>query len=123
MDRTRSVLVVDDDDTLRATLKKIFAKAGYDASTARDGMEALDFIRERAVDIVLADVRMPRKNGLSLLDSVHELRPETKVVVMTAYGTADTEQDALRRGAYAYVSKPVSRDVLLELCDRACESQ
>lgn len=122
MDRAPSVLVVDDDDTLRATLKKIFAKAGYDTSTARDGAEALDFIREHGVDLVLADIKMPRKNGLSLLDSVHELRPEAKVVVMTAYGTADTEQDALRRGAYAYVSKPVSRDVLLELCGKACQS-
>ena len=122
MDRACSVLVVDDDDTLRATMKKIFAKAGYDTSTARDGAEALDIIREHGVDLVLADIRMPRKNGLSLLDSVHELRPEAKVVVMTAYGTADTERDALRRGAYAYLSKPVSRDVLLDLCGKACHS-
>ncbi|NQT88789.1 response regulator [bacterium] len=122
MDRSRSVLIVDDDDTLRATLKKIFAKAGYDASTARDGQEAIDMVRAHGVDLVLADLKMPRTNGLSLLDSVRKIRPESKVILMSAYGADDTQNDALARGAYAYLNKPVSRKVLLGLCEEACQA-
>ncbi len=118
MERQRSVLIVDDDDTLRATLKKIFDKAGYETQTARNAQEAVKVFSEGAWDLVLADLKMPRRDGLSLLDELRELRPEAKVVIMTAYGDEGTQQDALRRGAFAYLDKPVSRGELLELCDR-----
>jgi len=122
MEPQRSVLIVDDDDTLRATLKKIFAKAGFEAQTARNAQDAIHLVSERAWDLVLADVRMPRKDGLSLLDEIRGLRPETKVIIMTAYGTEDTQRDALRRGACAYLDKPVSRAELLALCHKTLES-
>jgi two-component system response regulator AtoC len=121
MERQRVVLIVDDDNTLRATLKKIFAKAGYQAETARDGQEALKTFAECRPDLVVADLRMPRRNGLDLLDEVTAARPECKVIIMTAYGDQDTSADALRRGAFAYLDKPVARGELLALCERAFE--
>ena len=119
MEPQRSVLIVDDDDTLRATLKKIFDKAGYQTQTARNAHEAVKAFAEHPWDLVLADLKMPRRNGLSLLDELRGLRPDARVVIMTAYGDHDTEEDALRRGAFAYLDKPVSRSELLALCDRA----
>lgn len=119
MERQRSVLIVDDDDTLRATLRKIFDKAGYESRTARNAQEAVKAFSEQPCDLVLADLKLPRRDGLSLLDELRELRPEAKVVIMTAYGDQQTQQDALRRGAFAYLDKPVSRGELLALCDRA----
>ncbi len=112
------MLIVDDDDTLRATLKKIFDKAGYEAQTARNANEALRVFGEREWDLVLADLKMPRKNGLSLLDEIRELRPDAKVVIMTAYGDEGTQEDALTRGAFAYLNKPVSRAELMALCEQ-----
>jgi DNA-binding NtrC family response regulator len=119
---SRSVLIVDDDDTLRATLEKIFKKAGYQARTAKNGQDALDLLSGAEPDIVVADVRMPRKDGLSLLDDIARQRPECKVIIMTAYGGQSSAADALRRGAFAYLDKPVSRSELLDLCARALES-
>jgi len=119
MERQRSVLIVDDDDTLRATLKKIFDKAGFQTRTARNAQEAVKFFAEQPWDLVLADLKLPRRDGLSLLDELRELRPDAKVVIMTAYGDQGTQQDALSRGAFAYLDKPVSRGELLSLCDKA----
>jgi len=118
----RSVLIVDDDDTLRATLEKIFRKAGYQARSARNGQEALDILADAEPEIVVADVRMPRKDGLSLLDEIVRQKPECKVIIMTAYGGQGSAADALRRGAFAYLDKPVSRSELLDLCARAIPS-
>ena len=98
----------------------IAAKAGYDADTARDGCEAIDTVRARDVDLVIADLKMPGADGLSLLDTVRELRPASKVILMSAYGADGGQVDALARGAYAYLNKPVSRKVLLDLCEKAC---
>jgi DNA-binding NtrC family response regulator len=122
MEHQRSVLIVDDDNTLRATLQKIFAKAGYEAETARNGQDAIRIASERGWDLVLADLKMPGKDGLALLDEILEVRPESKVIIMTAYGTDETREDALRRGAYAYLDKPVSRGELLALCEKALRS-
>jgi len=119
MEPQRSVLIVDDDDTLRTTLEKIFTKAGYLAEAARNAQEAVKKFSERQWDLVLADLKMPRRNGLSLLDELRGLRPEAKVVIMTAYGDQETRQDAVRRGAFAYLDKPVSRAELLALCHKA----
>jgi DNA-binding NtrC family response regulator len=121
MRRKHSVLIVDDDDTLRSTLEKIFVKAGYQARTAKNGQEALKVFAEDEPDLVLADVRMPRKNGLSLLDEIASRKPDCKVIIMTAYGDQDSPSDALRRGAFAYLDKPVSRGELLALCAKALE--
>ena len=119
MECQRSVLIVDDDDTLRATLKKIFDKAGYQSQTARNAQEAVRAFGEREWDLVFADLKMPGKNGLSLLDELRQVRPDAKIVIMTAYGDEGTHEDAVGRGAYAYLSKPVSRAELLALCEQA----
>jgi len=122
MEPQRAVLIVDDDDTLRATLKKIFAKAGYQAESAKNAAEAAKIVSEHEVDLVLLDLKMPRKDGLTLLDEIREMRPGTKVIIMTAYGTEETHQDAMQKGAYAYLNKPVSRAQLLQLCEAALKN-
>ena len=114
-----TVLIVDDDNTLRTTLKKIFAKAGYRTQTAKSGQEALELFAAEKPDIVLADLKMPGKDGISLLAEMREQRAECKVIIMTAYGDQDSRSDALRLGAFAYLNQPVSRAELLALCGKA----
>ena len=113
------VLVVDDEDPIRDMLAEFLDMEGYDVSTAEDGDVALEELAKAPYDVVLTDLKMPRKNGLSLLGEIHERKPDCKVIIMTAYGDQDTCSEALRRGACAYLNKPVSRAELLALCGKA----
>ncbi|GDX78783.1 acetoacetate metabolism regulatory protein AtoC [Deltaproteobacteria bacterium] len=103
------MLVVDDEENLRHLLELILARAGYAVVTARNGVEALSRLGE--ADIVLCDIRMPDMDGLAFLDARPAGSPP--VVMMSAYGTVDTALEAMRRGAYDYVSKPFKADEIV----------
>ncbi len=119
--QTPHILVVDDEPSHRDSLRRIFERAGYDVSTADDGAEALDLVRREPVTVVLTDLVMPRMDGQELLRAVKTVRPEVDVVVMTAYGTVENAVQAMREGAYDFVSKPVKRSELLACIDRVLE--
>ncbi len=101
-----SVLVVEDDERLRAILTRHLSRMGYDVRGASDGSAALAALRERGADIVLSDVRMPGMDGRALLDLLRERHPAIKVVLMTAFGSVDDAVEAMSAGAYSYVCKP-----------------
>ncbi len=103
------VLVVDDEENLRHLLGLMLSRAGYAVVSAANGREALD--RLAGADVVLCDIRMPDMDGLQFLDALPEGAPP--VVMMSAYGTLDTALQAMRRGAYDYVSKPFSADEIV----------
>jgi two-component system response regulator AtoC len=103
------VLVVDDEENLRHVLSLMLGRAGYAVTGARNGREALS--RLSAADIVLCDIRMPEMDGLDFLGALPPGAPP--VVMMSAYGTVDTALEAMRRGAYDYVSKPFKADEIV----------
>ena len=103
------VLVVDDEESLRHVLGLMLGRVGYEVSSARNGREALG--RLGGVDVVLCDIRMPDMDGLQFLDALPDGAPP--VVMMSAYGTVDTALEAMRRGAYDYVSKPFKQDEIV----------
>ena len=103
------VLVVDDEESLRHVLGLMLGRVGYEVSSARNGKEALG--RLGGVDVVLCDIRMPDMDGLQFLDALPDGAPP--VVMMSAYGTVDTALEAMRRGAYDYVSKPFKQDEIV----------
>jgi two-component system nitrogen regulation response regulator GlnG len=113
------VLVADDEDGLRWVLEKGFRGAGYQVTAVADGEVALREAQAHAFDLVLLDVRMPGVDGLTLLDRIRALRPETQVVIMTAHGTMETAIQAMQRGAYDYLTKPFDLDEALLLAERA----
>jgi two-component system nitrogen regulation response regulator GlnG len=113
------VLVADDEDGLRWVLEKGFRGAGYQVTAVADGEDALREAQAQAFDLVLLDVRMPGVDGLTLLDRIRALRPETQVVIMTAHGTMETAIQAMQRGAYDYLTKPFDLDEALLLAERA----
>ncbi|MFH1467284.1 MAG: sigma-54 dependent transcriptional regulator [Pseudomonadota bacterium] len=108
------VLVVDDEESLRHMLRLILERAGYEAITAQDGEDALRVLeREPDVWVVLCDLRMPRLDGLGLLRELRRRHPGLLVIMMSAYGSTDTAIEAVKQGAYDFVSKPFRPDEIV----------
>lgn len=113
------VLVVDDEESMRYFLDKALRREGYEVVTAKDGPEAIEAAQRRAVDLVLADVRMPGMDGVALLRALRALQPRVPVVLMTAYGTVDDALAAMKQGATDYVLKPLRVETVRETVARA----
>ncbi len=113
------ILVVDDDKAVRAALRVNLRKAGHEVQLAQSVDEALRMISERPVDLVLTDVAMPGRTGLELLAELRRRWPTVRVVVMTGYGSVEDAVGAMKSGADDYIIKPVSRNELLVIVDKA----
>ncbi|RMG97988.1 MAG: sigma-54-dependent Fis family transcriptional regulator [Deltaproteobacteria bacterium] len=116
-----TVLVVDDEPGIREALHKIFLKEGWAVVEAANGREALSVIRQRPVRVMITDLRMPGMGGDDLLKAAKALVPELEVVVMTAYGTVENAVDAMKLGAYDFVSKPLKRASVVATVRKAIE--
>jgi two-component system response regulator AtoC len=119
----RNVLIVDDEEPMRHLLSVFLRDRGYEVRAAANGEDALKELSARDYDLVLSDVRMPRMDGLALLREVQRLRPELTFIVMSAYGTHDTAIEAMKAGAYDYVSKPFKPDEVLLVLKKAEERE
>ncbi|MDF1579902.1 MAG: sigma-54 dependent transcriptional regulator [Desulfuromonadales bacterium] len=106
------VLIVDDDDSLRRVMEYTLTEAGYRILTAADGEQGLDLFHSVYPAVVITDLQMPRKSGYDVLKEIKKTRPETLVVVITAYGTVDKAVEAMKLGAYDFLTKPFSQDEL-----------
>ena len=117
--RRAAILVVDDDESLRRVTQVQLQQAGFSVEAAASGKQALEILEGNPVDLVLTDMKMPGMTGLALLRAVQQSQPEMLVIVMTAYGTIETAVEAVKAGAYDYITKPVNQEDLLILLDRA----
>lgn len=116
-----SILVVDDEKSQRDILKTILEDDGYDVEVSSNASNAIDLIKKRVFDIVLTDLKMPDSDGLDLLNKILKNDNSTSVIIMTAHGTIDTAVEAMKRGAFDYLTKPLERDELLLCLKRAFE--
>ena len=117
------ILIVDDDASLRDSLRLVLDAEGYDVDVAGDGEEALESIEESGADVVLCDLRMPGLDGLELLPELAKRAPEATLILMSAYGTEDLAIEALRRGAYDYLAKPFQPSEVLLAIRKAQERE
>ena len=101
-----SILVVDDEKSLRDFLAIMLEEEGYKVFTAHSADSAVKLIKENIFDLVLTDIRMGKSSGINVLESAQKILPDTPVVMMTAYASAETAVDAMKKGAYDYISKP-----------------
>ena len=106
------ILVVDDDASLRRVLEYNLAKEGYAVLTADSGERALALLEAERVDLLITDIKMPGMDGMDLLRRVRQASPETQVIVITAFGTIEMAVEAMKAGAFEYVTKPFNRDEL-----------
>lgn len=106
------ILVIDDEKVVCESCRKVLAEEGYEVTTSTDGSEGLDQATKGEFDAVLLDLRMPRKSGLEVLQGIREQKPQTAVVMITAYPTADSAVESMRLGARDYLLKPFTPDEL-----------
>lgn len=117
----QSILVVDDDLAHRIMLKKLIGSWGYDISEADDGSVAVNEVQKRAFDLILMDIRMLNVSGIEALDQIKVINPAIPVIIMTAYASVETAVQALKKGAYDYLTKPLDFDELKIAIARATE--
>ena len=101
------ILVVDDEKITRQNLEHVFKKDGYYVNTASDGAEALDFLNKKAFDVIVTDLKMGKVDGMEVLEKAKAVNPGTEVIVITGYATVSTAIEAMKKGSYHYLTKPL----------------
>ena len=119
----RSILIADDEESIRHVLTVLLTERGYQVRAVADGQEALDELRARDYDALVTDVRMPRLDGLALVRQAQALHPELTIIVMSAYGSHDVAIEAMKAGAYDYLGKPFRPDEVLLVLRKAEERE
>jgi len=115
------ILVVDDDPSLRRVLQVQLEQEGYDVAVTASAQETLSVLQLRHFDLVITDLRMPGMSGLELLKHARLQYPQTIIIILTAFGTVDTAVDAMKAGAYDYLTKPVHPDEMSVVVRRALD--
>ncbi|HEY1201204.1 MAG TPA: sigma-54 dependent transcriptional regulator, partial [Niastella sp.] len=108
-----NILIIDDEKAIRKTLSEILSYEGYKIEEAGDGEEGLKKFKEKAYDVVLCDIKMPKLDGIEFLDKAREANPDVPVIMISGHGTIETAVEAVKKGAYDYISKPPDLNRLL----------
>lgn len=115
------VLVADDQANMRWTLVHVLGEQGFEVVTAEDGEQAVGRVKQEAPQVILMDLKMPRLGGLQALEQIKESAPEVPVIVITAYGDVPSAVQAMKLGAYDFLTKPFDNEELLYTVKRAVE--
>jgi two-component system, NtrC family, nitrogen regulation response regulator NtrX len=107
------ILVIDDESSIRNTLKEILEYEKYEVALAEDGEEALEQLASGPFDVILCDVKMPKMDGIELLDKIRNIDPDVAVVMISGHGTIDTAVEAIKKGAYDFIAKPLDLNRML----------
>jgi DNA-binding NtrC family response regulator len=119
----QTILLVEDKDSMAQMLKETLESAGYGTVVARDGLEGIRILKEGHFDLVLSDLKLPKKDGIEVLKASKAESQLTPVIVMTAFGTVENAVAAMKEGAFDFITKPFDTDHLLLLIARALETQ
>jgi signal transduction histidine kinase len=118
-----NILIVDDNPNIRKTMGQILKAKGFEIEEAGTGSQAVRFFGTKFFNLVLIDVRLPDMSGLEVLKAVHESNEDTLAIMMTAYASLDSSIEAMNRGAYSYITKPINMDMALAAIERGLEKQ
>ena len=117
------IMIVDDEQSVRSSLREWFLEDGFEVETAEDGLDALKKLESGPFDLMIVDLKMPRMDGISLQRRLQEVDPTGTVIILTAFAAVDTAVEALKLGAFDYVTKPVDPDELSHTVRRALEQK
>src|SRR5438093_8817622 len=119
----RTILVADDDASIRSLLKQLLADQGYAVLEAATGSEVVEQVKDSGPDLVIMDVRMPELDGIEALQKVKTSSPKTSVLIMTAFGSSNFAIKAMELGAFDYITKPFELDKISHTVKRAFDYQ
>jgi two-component system response regulator AtoC len=119
----KRILIIEDEANMRHMLEVLLRRSGYEVKTTADGQEALEAIEGEAFRFILCDIKMPRMDGMAFLESAADRLRDSTVIMMSAYGTMDTAIEAMKLGAYDYISKPFKTDEVLLALKKAEERE
>ena len=117
-EQLRRILVVDDEENARIALSKILTRQGYEVASAGNGYEALNYLRGKDVELIITDINMPERNGLSFLRELNRSHPASNVIMITAYGEVESYIEAMNLGAFEYINKPVKVEELKKIINK-----
>lgn len=117
------ILVVDDEESIREFLDIMLRKEGYEVTLAEDGARAIDLLKKKTFDLVISDLQMPQVTGMELLKHVRDNFPDLLFMMITAFGTTETAVDAMKMGAYDYITKPFKIDEVRIVIGNALKSK
>src|SRR3990167_7966973 len=122
-DHKPKILVVDDEESLREFLEIMLKREGYDIATAADGDQAIKLLTKKSFDMVITDLQMPKIHGMQVLAKAKEIDPELVVLVITAFGSTESAVEAMKLGAYDYITKPFKIDEIKLIIKKALEKR
>ncbi|HBQ20717.1 MAG: Fis family transcriptional regulator [Deltaproteobacteria bacterium GWA2_38_16] len=122
-DHKPKILVVDDEESLREFLEIMLKREGYDIATAPDGDQAIKLLTKKSFDMVITDLQMPKIHGMQVLAKAKEIDPELVVLVITAFGSTESAVEAMKLGAYDYITKPFKIDEIKLIIKKALEKR
>src|SRR5262249_26688833 len=121
--KTPTILVVEDDTENRTAIVKVLQSADYKVLETDNGQQALDIINEEDVDIVVTDLRLPILDGVELLKRAKAVEQDLEIIMITGHGTVEIAVEAIKEGAYDFITKPVKKAQLLRAVEKAAEKQ
>ena len=117
------ILIIEDEEEMRIALTEVLIRNGYSVHTASNGIEGLELFNKEPFNMVITDVKMPKISGLEVLKEIKKQSPQIPVIMITAYGTIDNAVEAMREGAFDYILKPFSAEILDDTVLRAIRNQ
>ncbi len=118
-----SILIIEDKESMRKMLCKTLETEGYEVDSFGEGQEALDKVKEKQFDLVLTDLKLPNLDGIEVLKNIKEIDPDITVIVMTAFGTIETAVEAMKLGAFDFLTKPFDTEHMVVLVKKAIENR
>ena len=116
------LLAVDDEPNMLRLLKTILMdKTGYEVTTTNNPLEVSKMLQEKHFDLVVTDLKMPLVDGMDLIDIIKKIDPQIPIIIITAYGTMETAEEAVQKGAYDFITKPFRKETILITIKRALE--
>ncbi|MDA9333634.1 response regulator, partial [Polaribacter sp.] len=121
----RKILIIEDEAAIRRVLKKIISEEneGYEVEEAADGLQGLEMILNNDYDLVLCDIKMPKMDGVEVLEKVKKVKPEIPILMISGHGDLDTAVNTMRLGAFDYISKPPDLNRLLNTVRNALDKK
>jgi len=119
--KDRSILVVEDDPIIRRFIHDVMKRKGYDIQSCENGLAALDALKQKDYQLIISDLKMDEIDGLELLARVKKICPKTEVIIITAYGTVSNAVEAMKKGAFDYIMKPIELEELEIVIERVFE--